>query len=1287
MGQLAITLVGGAVGSMFGMPQLGLMVGGMIGSTLFAPTVKGPRLNDLSVTVSTYGNAIPQLYGTARLSGNVIWSSGIKEHKKTSRAGKGGPKQTTYNYTASFAVAFCAGPAVAVNRIWADAKLMLGDAGSGPAAAAAYQSEFGGGTVDFTKVTSAGGLKGKKSTTTSVKFRFYSGSEDQIPDGLIVADKGADSAPAFRGLCYIVFEDLPLEEYGNRIPSITAEITKQPQSYAPHATPLYGDVVPSDAGIMCDYDGDRFYIFDNETNDLYTYSMTTMQPIRSVHIGLRGSRFTLSPGGGPMYCLGNGGNTNPIVIIDPTTGESNQFGHGGNGLADSPGGECQIYNPKTTPGFVAGIGEILGFYTKDSLGERTDYFMNISSFGTYSIYTSKMDYVKVFNNPLPTDVYSGYGSLAYGKVDADGTDIFNWKNMPGVAYHRWSFVPGAIGNTVDVQKSADCFGSVYAPPMVPFLQEETVEIGAVAVSVTVETIVTTTIDSTNKITTVEVDSRDQFGNLTTSVDSHPQKDTDVAGVKTTYVTSTTTYDFFEADWLLHDPTDNTINMAGRYHLGGTSIQGFLKWSITDRAVKVARVWNLSTDNNGFPIIVPPMSQQSRLRGGTIGWISEPFVGTNLGNTIDLQTGSISSFVFTDNDGFFGRVGNAGGVWDDLTQSLWCTPFFRKATRYFFRSYGSGDTLASIVEDICIKTTVLTDADIDVSQLQNIQVPGYVVSDNSTAKDCLNQLSSAFFFDGVESDYTLKFVPRGGEPVQTIVEDYLAPAEGTEHASIKETTTQEPELPMRVTINYYSMERDYQTGSQFAKRLTNPVPTMYSPTLLKSEIPIVLTANVAKQMADKALQTAWTNRTNVATTLPWRYILLDPSDVVSINMDSGLTYRLRIDKFDIGTDYSIQFTGITERAVTYTSQAVGDSGSFPVQSAGGSGTAYPLVLNTPLLRDLDDTQGKGSLYYVGYGTETGVKSKGAAIEQSKTGQDYSTITVLTGPAETGLCSNALAAVVDGEATDEVNTLTVTFPTTSITLETISQDDMLAGGNAALVGEEIIQFREVTHNDNGSWTLRGLLRGRRGTQYAIRGHKNSETFILLDAGSLDKALHSADDYNSTISIKAVANGTLVEDATPEVIDFEPNDLKPYTPEYLKASSSAGTVTVTFERRSRISFGILDFITDAYYFEGQGPAARMKWQVFFGADINDPTILKGTATPDQSGETMIYNPDGSFADLQAQFPFSVVTHAANPSFVIRIWEVGFVDGFPKIAKFTAPPNPDGTPADGQWAYAELY
>ena len=101
--------------------------------------VEGPRLGDLTVTSSAYGAPIAIAYGTLRLAGNMIWSSGISEQRNVARSqaggkGGGGASQTavSYAYTASFAIAFAEGPAEDVLRLWADGKLIYDKTGASP---------------------------------------------------------------------------------------------------------------------------------------------------------------------------------------------------------------------------------------------------------------------------------------------------------------------------------------------------------------------------------------------------------------------------------------------------------------------------------------------------------------------------------------------------------------------------------------------------------------------------------------------------------------------------------------------------------------------------------------------------------------------------------------------------------------------------------------------------------------------------------------------------------------------------------------------------------------------------------------------------------------------------------------------------------------------------------------------------------------------------------------------------------------------------------------------------
>lgn len=204
MATLAIAAIGAGIGASTGIAgatSIGFSVGAILGGILF-PTkgagAEGSRLEDLKVYSSTYGKAIPQVYGTMRFAGNVIWSTDIQESKKSQRSGGkgGGATATSYTYSCSFAVGLCKGPITAIRRIWADTKLIY-DA-SAPA------------TNPMEKYPGV--------------ITRYLGSESQNPDPTIQAALGAANVPAYRGLAYLVFNNLQLADFGNRIPSIGVEV-------------------------------------------------------------------------------------------------------------------------------------------------------------------------------------------------------------------------------------------------------------------------------------------------------------------------------------------------------------------------------------------------------------------------------------------------------------------------------------------------------------------------------------------------------------------------------------------------------------------------------------------------------------------------------------------------------------------------------------------------------------------------------------------------------------------------------------------------------------------------------------------------------------------------------------------------------------------------------------------------------------------------------------------------------------------------------------------------------
>jgi len=193
----AIAPVGSILGNIVG------SVGGALVDAALAPRAAtryeiGPRLKAMDGVASTEGAAIPRVYGRARIGGQMIWATRFLEQTNVSLdggsgnrgKGGGGSAQTVnvaYSYYANFAIGLCEGPIAFVRRIFAD---------------------------------------GNELDMTSLPIRIYRGDEEQLPDPLIVAKEGAENAPAYRGLAYIVFEQLALAPFGNRIPQFTFEVTR-----------------------------------------------------------------------------------------------------------------------------------------------------------------------------------------------------------------------------------------------------------------------------------------------------------------------------------------------------------------------------------------------------------------------------------------------------------------------------------------------------------------------------------------------------------------------------------------------------------------------------------------------------------------------------------------------------------------------------------------------------------------------------------------------------------------------------------------------------------------------------------------------------------------------------------------------------------------------------------------------------------------------------------------------------------------------------------------------------
>lgn len=201
MATILLSAVGASLGAGFGGTVLGLSgavigraVGASVGLALDqrllgqgSRAVETGRVDRMRIQTAGEGTAVARLWGQMRIPGHVIWAAPMTEIRSQYGGGKGrGPKVTEISYRLSFALALCEGPIRGIGRVWAD---------------------------------------GEEISADDLGMRVYHGDAEQLPDPVIAAHEGED-APAYRGIAYVVLEDLPLERWGNRVPQLSFEVLR-----------------------------------------------------------------------------------------------------------------------------------------------------------------------------------------------------------------------------------------------------------------------------------------------------------------------------------------------------------------------------------------------------------------------------------------------------------------------------------------------------------------------------------------------------------------------------------------------------------------------------------------------------------------------------------------------------------------------------------------------------------------------------------------------------------------------------------------------------------------------------------------------------------------------------------------------------------------------------------------------------------------------------------------------------------------------------------------------------
>jgi len=1280
--QAAGQAVGGFIGGPFG-AVLGRAAGGIAGSfidsALFGPgtkRVEGPRLKELQLLGSTQGAPIPRVYGRVRLSGQVIWATRYHEvsSTRTERAGgKGGSSKqktrvTEYAYFANFAVGLCQGRVNRIGRVWADGK-----------------------ELDISQFT----------------WRLHTGALDQQADSLIIAKQGTQDVPAFRGTAYVVFEQLPLEQFGNRMPQLSFEVFKSLDDVEDKITAV--NIIPGATEFGYDPLAVRRNNGWGETVAENTHSaagsnwsasldqlQSTCENVQSASLvvtwfgdDLRCDKIKVQPGielrnkvTAPVQWEVAGQSRSSARLISDHDGKV-AFGSTPNDasviraiedlrdrglkpvfypfiMMDIPANTNlpDPYSPSNTQPSYPWRGRItcdpaIGQpSTPDktvALASQVNAFFGAVQSSDFSISGGKVTYT----GPVDWGYRRMILHYAYLCELAGGVDAFlvgselksltilrdNQNNFPVVtalktlAAEVAQILPDAkISYAADWSEyfgyhpqdgSGDAFfhlDELWSSPDVDFIA----------------------IDNYMPLS----DWREGASHLD-ALAGHASL-YDVAYLRQN-IAGGEGYDwFYESDLdrelQLRSPiTDGQYNKPWIYRYkdlkswwqnqhfdrpGGVELATSTPWVPQSKPFWFTEVGCPAIDKgtNQPNVFVDPKSVENSApyfsNGQRDDFIQRKYIDAMMsywsspGSQNPISTQYARTMVATDQIFFW--------AWD--SRPFPAFPFLNEVWadgENYDRGHWLNGRLGAAPLAVLI-ANILEDYGFSDHQTQSIHglVDGYIIDRTMSARQAIEPLASAFYFDGLESEGQLKFKRRDVSPEMSIsITDVVELNADKPTVTLKRS--QETDLPNRLQMLFLDGENNYAQASVEARKLTG-----LSQRDLVREIPMVMSSNNAQDRVETALHEIWSGRETAEFSLPPSIAALEVGDVITLELSDTEYRTLRVEELSDGTarDVSARLTASENyQPATRTTQL----GNYETPSIFGE----PIfeVLSLPLL------SGEANPY-AGWIAARAAPWPGSLALVEQTGSGFTEIGSLDAPAIIGETRTDFAAGPLSR-TDYANTLTLEVA--SGTLTSVSRLELLGGANLLAVGSEqtgweVIQFLEAELVGENTYILKTLLRGQAGS--------NPEMLALRPAGSrcvlLDNTVRQIPSLSSDQGrdrVMRLGPGHL-DHADPSFVEFNYAasgiSLRPLSPVHLKVQKITNGLMLSWVRRTRIdgdSWALLEVPL------GEGIER-------YTINIMDGQSPVRTFTSDQS--QAIYTDTDRQADFGLPFPVSITYQVAQVS-----------------------------------------
>jgi hypothetical protein len=987
---------------------------------------------------AVYGQVIPLIFGSMKVNGKIIWSDQIKEIQNTATEAKYFPNSsherslyytTNCEYYLSFALAICEGEISEVSRIWGNGELInLG----------AY------------------------------KFRLYLGTEEQMPDPLIIANIG-EQAPAFRGLSYIIFEDLPLADFDNSIPNFSFEVIRKANI---PINPSVEDLVKS----MTMIPGSGEFVYDTIVQSKIIsncYNMVIAKKIINSHNHYNIANAIHSLNQLKITCS----NIEWIAPVVCWFGDSLDVRQCSIKPAVENQDENTQYSEEWRVGQYSRISAKLISRDADN-NPRYGGSVNDASIMRYleelKRRNLKIMFYPMFFLDIDDKPWRGHltGSAAdipefFRKLDGYNNFILHYARL--VKNHVDAFVIGSelIGLT-KVRDGTNNFPAV----------NELLNLARLVKEIVGSNVLVTYaadwseyhhsecgwyhLDKLWASPDIDFVGIDAYFPATTTISSSISREEIVSGWH-----SGEGFDYYI------DDNNNKQELSAQY-----AWKNLKYWwenthinpdgMATEWRPRMKQIWFTEF---GFPSIDKATNQPNIFfdplcrDGGTPKYSSGEI-------DFSIQRKAIRAFIeYWQGEEYIGNMflwtwdARPYPAWPHM--KLWRDGYLWEKGHWVNNKFGAC-SLAAIILELSNRCNIKLEK-IDVTELDE-SVEGLIIDRAISAMDTINILRIAYFFDIIANNGNIiKFVKRGQVSKYNINANMLVKAQ--DNSFLRQQII--PNENIISSIGLYYIDHANQYNNSFCQ-IYNENFSNKAKAIIR--LPIALSSNEAARICQLILKNAAIETQIIKFTLPITFLHLEPTDFISLCYLNN-NYQIRIINIKLN-HISIEVTGVMDEISSYYLPTQRDLQELLYESNIDSKL---LILDLPFIFDSD--QPYLAIYLQSYSSQPLYVSLSGNVAEN-----YKKISKLT---KQTLISN----VVSFDNNQDANIFVIDELSRIVIFGKNFEKFLCADWNLAIWGKEIIRFRCCENIGENLYLIRSIIRGCFATESYINSHEAGESFVLL------------------------------------------------------------------------------------------------------------------------------------------------------------------------------------------------